>query len=216
MLNQMLKKLGFSKKGLLKVMLGCALMAFTIVNVHMQSDITEGGVLGFTLFSYRAFGFNPAILGIILDFCCFAFGVSIFGKKFIWKTAVASVAFGIFYRLFLFIGPVLPSIYDYPFLCAVVGGIGIGTGCGMVITEGGAAGGDDALALLISKKSKLGIAQAYLVTDFIVLGLSITYIPLVRLVFSFLTTMVSSFVVGKFEEGIKIPEINIGKKEVRV
>lgn len=216
MLNHMLKKLGFTQKGLLKVILGCLIMSFTIVNVHMQSDITEGGVLGFTLFSYRAFGFNPAILGVILDFVCFAFGISVFGKRFIWKTATASITFAVFYRLFLFIGPIIPSAYEYPLISAVIGGLGIGIGCGLVITEGGAAGGDDALALLISKKSKLRIAHAYLLTDFIVLGLSITYIPFFRLLFSFLTTMVSSFVVGKFEEGISFSKLFIKKENVVV
>ncbi|MGO1580772.1 MAG: YitT family protein [Peptoniphilaceae bacterium] len=205
MLNRMLGKIYFSKKGLLKVVLGCILMAFTLVNIHMQAEITEGGVIGFTLFSYKIFGINPAIAGLVIDFACFSLGISMFGKKFLWKTAVASVTFGFFYKLFLFIGPVIPSIYDFPFLCSIIGGLGIGIGCGLEISEGGASGGDDALALIISKKSKISIGKAYLVTDFVILGLSITYIPFIRLIFSVLTTMVSSFIIERFENGFNFP-----------
>lgn len=201
LLNQMLKKLGFSSwRGPVKIVIGCFIMAFTLVNVHMQADITEGGILGFTLFSYRIFNINPAILGVVLDFICFALGFSMFGKKFIWKTAIASTTFAIFYKTFISLGPILPSIYDKPFLSALVGGLGIGFGCGLVLTEGGAAGGDDALAMVMSKKFKIEISKAYIIADFVVLALSLAYIPAIRLLFSFLTTTVSSLVLGRFEK----------------
>ena len=39
-----------------------------------------------------------------------------------------------------------------PLVAAAVGGVFVGVGVGLVVRAGGAAGGDDALALVISKK----------------------------------------------------------------
>lgn len=57
---------------------------------------------------------------------------------------------------------------------------------------GGASGGDDALALIIQKIFKCKISRAYFFTDFVVLMLSLTYIPVVKILFSLLTVAISS------------------------
>lgn len=205
MFSRLLAFLSLSRKGFFRVLLGCALMAFTIVNVHIPARITEGGILGLTLFAHQVLGLNPAIASPVMDFACILLGVSLLGKNFRRRTALASLSFALFYKIAQLIGPVLPSLYTAPLIAAVVGGIGIGAGCGMVVTQGGAAGGDDVLALLINKKSGLSLARAYLFTDITVLLLSLIYIPVVRLFFSFVTTLVSSFLIGQFEVRVKRP-----------
>ncbi|CDZ74634.1 putative l membrane protein [Peptoniphilus sp. ING2-D1G] len=174
-------------------------MAFTVVNIHMQADITEGGILGLTLFLYKIFNLDPSYVSPILDFLCFAAAMSLFGKNFLKKTAVASVAFALFYKIFLSIGAFIPNLYNFPIIAAIIGGIGIGIGCGLVVTEGGAAGGDDALALMLSHKFKINLSKAYLFSDFVILALSLAYIPFGRIFFSLLTTFVSSILIGQFE-----------------
>ncbi len=178
-------------------------MAFTVVNIHMQADITEGGILGLTLFLYKMFNLDPSYISPVLDFMCFAAGISLFGKNFLKKTAIASVSFALFYKIFLSLGAFIPTLYDFPIIAAIVGGIGIGIGCGLVVTEGGAAGGDDALALMLSHKFKINISKAYLFSDVVILALSLTYIPIGRIFFSLLTTFVSSILIGQFEIDLK-------------
>ena len=65
--------------------------------------------------------------------------------------------------------------------------------------EGGAAGGDDALALVISKKLGWRLPMAYLATDLTVLLLSLSYIPPVKIACSLVTVTISSFLIGKLE-----------------
>lgn len=214
MLNRLLKWFGLKKKGLLSVILGCAIMAFVVVNIHMPSKITEGGVLGLTLLLNKVFGLNPAYVSPVLDALFFAIGASLFGGVFLRKTALASMLFAIFYGVFLKIGLVIPNMYDQPLLAAIIAGIGIGIGCGMVISQGGAAGGDDALALVISKKGKIGVASAYLFADIVVLALSLVYIPFGRIIFSLVTTIVSSWIVGQFE--ITLPKVRVKKPVITV
>ena len=194
-----MRRLSIGRSTFLRILIGCMIMAFTVVNIHIPSGVTEGGILGLTLFCYKVFNFNPSIVSPILDFICFAIGISMFGRTFLKKTVLASLSFALFYKVFLQIGTFIPNLYNYPILAAILGGIGIGVGCGLVVSEGGAAGGDDALALVIANKLKINISKAYVATDFIVLMLSLIYIPFGRIVFSMLTTVVSSFIIGQFE-----------------
>ncbi len=80
-------------------------------------------------------------------------------------------------------------------LAAVIGGLFIGVGCGLVVRQGASCGGDDALALIISKTTRLKISQAYLFTDITVLALSLSYIPVRRIVYSLVTVTISSYLI---------------------
>lgn len=206
MLNKMLNFLDLTKKSLLRIILGTAILAFAILNVHARSYVTEGGVIGLVLFFNRMFGIDPSITSIILDLSCYAIGLSLLGRTFIKKSIVASIFFASFLKIFKFIGPVFPEMYDKPFVAAVVGGLLVGIGCGLVVTQGGATGGDDAIALSISNKFKWKLWMAYLFSDIVVLGLSLSYIPAKDLIFSVLTTTISSIVVGQLELRLSIPE----------
>lgn len=199
MLNQKLTWFKLTRAGLINIILGSMIMAFTVVNIHIPSQITEGGILGLALLSYKTFGINPSILSPIMDVICIIIGINIFGKIFLRRTMVASLLFALSYKIFSLMGPILPNLYSYPLLAAVVGGIGIGLGCGLVVSQGGASGGDDALALVVANKAKINISYAYLLMDVIVLVMSLTYIPFGRIIFSLITTTVSSVLVGQFE-----------------
>ena len=209
MLSNLLSKLSLSKKEVILIALGCVIMAFGIVNVHMPAQITEGGVLGFVLFSNKVLGLDPSIMTVALDAACYVLGFSIMGWKFLNKAVFATGFFALFYKIFLWMGPIVPSLYDYPLIAAVVGGIFIGAGCGFVVTQGGAAGGDDALAMVFARRFNCSIARAYLLTDGVVLLLSLVYISPSRLVFSFITTLVSSFLIGQFELRLVKPQIKV-------
>ena len=73
----------------------------------------------------------------------------------------------------------------------------MGLGVGLAVRAGGAAGGDDALAMTISHLTKWPISRAYLFTDLVVLALSTTYIPPKNLLCSLITVTVSSFLIGQ-------------------
>ena len=80
-------------------------------------------------------------------------------------------------------------------LAAVLGALFVGVGIGIVIRQGASAGGDDALALSISKVLGWRVGRCYLFTDLTVLALSLTYIPVRSIAFSLVTVMVSSAVI---------------------
>ena len=94
----------------------------------------------------------------------------------------------------------LPDLSAHPLIAAVLGGIFVGVGVGLIIRQGGSSGGDDALALTISHVSHWKLSRSYLFTDTVVLLLSLTYIPIMRIVFSLITVTVSSNLIDWIKE----------------
>lgn len=203
MLNRIKNNLSMQRKTLVHIILGTMIMAFTLINIHAQSKITEGGVLGLTLFAKNVLNLDPSIVSFVADSILLLFGLMIFGKSFATKTIFTSSIFAIMYKIMYIIGPIIPSLYNYPLISAILGGIGIGIGCGLIISKGIACGGDDSLALILSKKLAIDISIAYLSTDAIILLLSLVYIPFTRIIFSFITTIVSSLILDQFSIDIK-------------
>lgn len=174
---------------------GAAILSFGLFNVHSQSRITEGGVLGMTLFLYHWTGISPGIFSFLLDMTCYLVGFRLLGKAFLKNAMFATCCYALFYRLWEFTGPLLPSFSGRPLIAALLGGLFVGTGAGLIVSKGGASGGDDALALIIHKVTGWKISRAYFFTDFVVLMLSLTYIPPVKILFSLLTVALSSKVI---------------------
>ena len=90
-------------------------------------------------------------------------------------------------------------IDSVPLVAAIVGAVFVGIGAGIVVRQGGACAGDDALALVISKKLKIKISKAYLFTDITVLLLSLTYIPFRQIAYSLVTVLLSGWIIEKVQ-----------------
>ena len=180
-----------------QLFLGAAILAFGLFNVHNQSKITEGGVLGMTLLIQHWFGISPAVSEIALDVICYGLGIRYLGKHFLPCAVMATGSYSLCYTVFERIGYLLPDLSGMPVIAALVGALFVGVGVGLVVRVGGAACGDDALALVLSKKLHIDISRAYLFTDMTVLLLSLSYIPLVNIACSLITVTLSSWIIGK-------------------
>lgn len=185
----------FPLKKVLIILAGSAILSFGIYNIHRQTGITEGGVLGMLLLLNHWAGLPPSILSPILDAVCYALGFRFLGKDFLKTSIFSTLCFAGFSRLWESFPPVLPNLSGHPLGAALAGGLFVGIGVGLVIRQGGSSGGDDALALVISKLTRCRISRAYLFTDLTVLLLSLSYIPFQRIAFSLITVTVSSLLI---------------------
>ncbi len=175
---------------------GSAILAFGLYHVHSFAGVTEGGVLGATLLLRHWFGISPSVSGLVMDLCCYALGWKLLGNRFLVTSLIASGGFSLFYRLFEQFDPFWPQLAQLPLAAAVLGALFVGCGAGLCVRAGGAAGGDDALAMSISHLARLPIQRAYLLTDIVVLALSLSYIPPQRMVYSLLTVLLSGQIIG--------------------
>ena len=178
-----------SLKDISLILIGSTILAFGVYNFYYLNSITEGGVLGIILLLKNIFGFDVSVAGAILDIALLIMGFKMFGKKFFVYSVGASVGFSVLYDIFETVGPLVPQMGM--FTSAVLGGLSVGIGCGIMMRVGCASGGDDALAMIISKVTSLKLSTVYLITDGIVLLLSVSYIPAVQLVYSIVAVLIS-------------------------
>ena len=173
-----------------------AFMAFGLYHVHSFSGVTEGGVLGMTLLLHHWLGISPAISGFILNLACYLVGWKLLGREFIAYSLVSAGGFSISYKIFEQFDPLWPQLAQMPLTASVVGALFVGIGAGLCVRVGGAPGGDDAIAMSISRVAHIKIEWVYLLSDLVVLALSISYIPLNRIAYSLLTVILSGQIIG--------------------
>ena len=182
----------FTAGSVIQSLLGSAVLAFGLYHVHAFSGVTEGGQLGLVLLLQHWLHISPAISTAVLNILCYWTGWKLLGKVFIVRSAVATVGFSLIYWFVQQFPPLWPNLGDHPLAAAVVGAIFVGVGCGLCVRSGGAACGDDGLAMSLSHHFRIKIEYVYFIFDFVVLAASLSYIPLGRILYSLLTVMISA------------------------
>ncbi len=190
---------GLSLRMLALIMAGAAVCTFGIHNIHQQTGITEGGVIGMVLLTGHWTGLSPAFVTPVLDIGCYLLAFRFLGWRFIKVSAISTLSVSLFYKFWELFPYLLPDLSAYPLAAAVCGGVFVGAGVGMIVRQGGSSGGDDALALAISRITRWRLSFSYLFTDLLVLGLSLTYIPLSRIACSVVTVTLSSFLIDRIQ-----------------
>ena len=160
---------------------GSAILAFGLYNVHSFSNVTEGGVLGATLLFDHWFGLSPAVSSFVLNIACYALGWKTLRKSFIAYSAIAACGYSASYAVCELFPPLWPEIASLPLLAS-----------SSLVTIAGAV----TLAMSLSHLTKIPIQWIYLTSDLIVLGLSLTYIPVRRIGYSLLTVILSGQLIG--------------------
>ena len=190
-------------------LLGSTILAFGLYHIHSFSGVTEGGQLGLVLLLQHLFHISPAISTAVINAICYWIGWKMLGKVFIIRSAVATGGFSVIYWIIQQFPPLWPNLVDHPLVAAILGALFVGVGCGLCVRSGGAACGDDGLAMSISNHFRIKIEYVYFVFDFVILAASLSYIPLGRILYSLVTVMLSSKIVGL------VQRFQFSKKEVQ-
>jgi hypothetical protein len=190
---------GLSYKKIALIMVGAMICSFGIHNIHQQTGITEGGVIGLMLLAEHWLGVSPAYITPVLDISCYILAFKYLGGRFIKTSVISTVSVSLFYKVWELFPPMLLNLLPYPLLASLCGGAFVGIGVGIIVRQGGSSGGDDALALTISRVTHWRLSRCYLFTDFVVLGFSLTYIPFSKIVFSIITVTISSYLIDRVQ-----------------
>lgn len=185
-------------------LLGSSILAFGLYHIHSFSGVTEGGQMGLSLLLDHWFHISPALSTAVVNvFCCWV-GWKTFGKSFIAHTAVSTLGFAVIYWGCQQFAPLWPNLANHPLLAALAGACFVGVGCGLCVREGGAVCSDDGFAMSISKRLHVKIEYVYYFFDYSILLLSLTYIPLNKILYSLLTVTLSSRIIG-FVQRFQLP-----------
>lgn len=185
-----------SRKNVIIMFLASVFQSFGVYNVHALADVTEGGVLGATLLLNHWFGISPAASSLFMNGICFLLGRRVLGCSFLVYSLISISAYSVGYGIFEHFPPIWPDIASYPLVASIAGALFVGIGAGLCVRAGGAPSGDDALAMSLSHIIKIPIQWIYLISDLVVLVLSLSYIPLQRIGWSLLTVVLSGQIIG--------------------
>ena len=192
-------RLHVSKKTAVILLFAAGFQAFGMYHVHFAAGITEGGIFGAQLLLQHWFALSPALTSIVMNGACYLFGWKRLGHSFIIKSIIASIGYSVVYAICECFPPVWPDIVSYPLLASVIGALFIGIGAGICVRCGGATSGDDALAMSIYDVTGIPINRIYLLSDLIVLVLSLSYIQKEKIFFSLITVILSGTIIGMFQ-----------------
>jgi uncharacterized membrane-anchored protein YitT (DUF2179 family) len=177
-------------KHIILILLGSLILSFGIYNLNYQNNITEGGILGVLLLLKNLFDIEPSVANLIIDTSLLIIAYKFFGKQFLIHSIIATLSFSIFYGIFESIGPLIPVLQS-KFIVTILSGFFVGVGVGIIVRNGAAAGGDDALAMVISKVTSMTIGNVYMVGDIAVLILSLTYLSVYDIFWSLIAVNIS-------------------------
>ena len=164
---------------------------------YVPNQIGFGGITGVGQIVNHLLPWAPiGTVVILLNIPLFLLGWRLLGRGFVWRSIVAGGAFSLFYAVFEQFPILFPELAEHPLIAAVAGAMFVGMGVGLCVRAGGAPGGDDALSMSLEHVTHLPIQWIYLISDLIVLGLSLTYIPLRRILYSLLTVILSGQLIG--------------------
>ena len=82
------------------LLLGAAILSSSgLFNVHSQSGVTEGGVLGTTLLLHHWFGISAGRSEFVIDVICYALGFIFWARRFSNMPSRRARGFACFYML---------------------------------------------------------------------------------------------------------------------
>lgn len=192
------------KKNLLLIILGSCILAFGSFNFNYQNNVTEGGVLGLLLLIKNIFDISPSVTALIIDLSLFALGTKFFGKQFLGLSIFASLSFSTWYKVWESVGFIVPNLTNNMLLASIFAGMGVGIGIGIIVRAGAAAGGDDVIALVGEKLTPFKVNHVYMITDFIVLILSLSYLSFKQIFFSLIAVTISGKIIGIMYDSSKM------------
>ena len=174
------------------IMIGATILAIGSYKFNYKNSVTEGGVLGLLLLIKNVFDISPSLTSLVIDLSLFALGTKFFGKKFLLYSILSTFTFSTMYNTFERIGFLVPNLEHNMLLASILVGIGVG----LVVRGGGASGGDDVIALIGNKFTPLKVNHIYLISDGIVLFLSLVYLDFKQILFSLIAVTISGKIIS--------------------
>jgi len=186
-------------------MLGTAVYAFGLHVFVLPNQLMEGGLTGVGILLHYAFGWPLSVTTLLMNVPLFVIGWRVLGRGQMFYTIAGTVLLSLFLAVMedlIRSGWVVPfrTNTDY-ILAALYAGVTLGTGLGLVFRFGGTTGGADIVARIAVKKRGWSMGQIILGLDAFIIGASLLFIPVERVLYTLITVYVSARLIDFIQEG---------------
>ncbi|HDD0755101.1 TPA: YitT family protein [Staphylococcus aureus] len=179
-------------KDLILVVLGSFIFAAGVNAFIISGNLGEGGVTGLAIILYYAFHISPAITNFLVNAVLIAIGYKFLSKRSMYLTILVTILISIFLSL----TESWQVETGNSIVNAIFGGVSVGLGIGVIILAGGTTAGTTILARIATKYLDVSTPYALLFFDMIVVAISLTVIPLDKV----LVTVISLYIGTKVME----------------
>jgi len=198
-------KIRTSIKQLIPITIGAALYAFGLQVFVIPNQLMEGGVTGIAVLLNYIFGLPMSITTLIINIPLFLVGWKILGGKKMIYTIYGSVMLSVFLALLEYASHrnyliAFDQNYD-SMLIVLYAGVTLGTGLGIVFRYGGTTGGIDIIARILSRWRGYSMGQIILVFDAIIIGVSVFYISLDKILYTLVMVFIASKMIDFIQNG---------------
>ncbi|QAS70178.1 YitT family protein [Oenococcus sicerae] len=180
--------------------IGCAFYAFALIYVNIPNKLAEGGVTGITLIFRALFSIDPAITNIIFNIPILILGYLKLGKRQILTTFYCILILS-FWLWFFQQVPLTINLSHDKLISALLAGLSIGLGLGLVFRFGSTTGGSDIIARIIEQKFGIAMGKSLFAIDAIVLAMSLVYLDFAEMMYTLIMSFVSSNVINFIQDG---------------
>ena len=207
-----------SLKVLLTIVLGNAMLAFSICAFVIPYDIMLGGSNGIALAIQHFVPVRLSVISACVNVALFFLGLIFLG----WKFAATSLASTVIYPLVLAVFELLPlgTLFEENIVvCALFCGALCGAGIGLVVRAGGSTGGMDIPPCILNKYKGIPVGTSLMFFDVVVVLTQVILKGTDGILLSLVVIVVMSFVVNKVvlsgEKKIQVMIISPAYQEIR-
>lgn len=185
-------------RDIILVIIGSFIFAAGVNAFVISGDLGEGGVTGLAIILYYAFHISPAWTNFIVNAVLIVVGYKFLSKRSMYLTILATVLISIFLSL----TEPWHVQTDNILVNAIFGGSAVGLGIGIIILAGGTTAGTTILAGIANKYLDVSTPYALLFFDVIVVLISLTVIPLDRVLVTLISLYIGTKVIDFVIEGL--------------
>lgn len=141
------------------IAVGTLIQAIALKAIGTPHNFVPGGLFGVgSLIYYKTDFLNPGLLYLLLNVPMFILGYLYITRRFLYYSALAMALISIFYQLIHFQIEISNQLY-----AALVFGVMLGAGVGVVLRSLGSNGGLDVAAVILNQRFNIGLGKVYFV-----------------------------------------------------
>lgn len=178
------------------VLLGNAVLAFTVAAFLVPQGIIMGGATGIGLTIGHFIALDLSAIIFVVNIVLFVLGTIVLGKKFALTTLISTFVYPVFLSVMRSI-PGITELTDNIMLAALYGGALLGLGIGLVVRVGASTGGTDILALVLHKWFHISLAVFVYIVDFTVLLCQALFSNSEQILYGILVLIVSTMALNR-------------------
>lgn len=186
------------------MVVGVFILAVTYNTLLLHYDLVTGGTSGLAIIVKELFNINPALFIFGVEIILLVFSFLLLGTKQTGMTIIGSLLYPLFISITSTTCENIANsiVFDSNMIIALISGLLVGVGSGMVYKTGYSTGGGDIIMQIMNKYLKISTGTAAFIINFIVIALGAFIFGLNKAIYGTIIIIINSVLVDKIMIGI--------------